>query len=70
MIKPSIKFFASLISPLISSQKYLKFSPFNLLPLRWGRMKVGVDKTILVPLPSIPSHQERGDSFWWVISEC
>jgi len=39
----------------------LKFSPFNFLPLRWGRMKVGVDKTNLVPLPFIPSRQGRGD---------
>ena len=34
----------------------------NILPLRWGRIEVGVDKieTIWSPLPFIPSHRREG----------
>jgi hypothetical protein len=42
--------------------KYIWNFPNNPLPLRWGRVRVGVDKTEIVwsPLPFIPSHRGEG----------
>jgi hypothetical protein len=39
--------------------------PIPLPLLRWGRVRVGVDriKTFWSPLSSLPSHQGRGD-YW------
>jgi hypothetical protein len=47
----------------ISSKIYPKIfeiSSLNLLPLRWGRKKVGVDKRNLVPPPLHPLPPGRG----------
>jgi hypothetical protein len=37
------------------------------LPLRWGRVGVGVKKATSATLPLIPSHQGRGDEYIAVI---
>jgi|GEM_PF-7049745 len=50
-----------ILPPLKHSQRYLKFFK-NPLPLRRGRVRVGVDKieTVQSPLPFIPSRRREG----------
>jgi hypothetical protein len=40
--------------------KIFEISSLNLLPLRWGRKKVGVDKRNLVPPPLYPCLRQAG----------
>jgi hypothetical protein len=40
--------------------KILEISSTYSLPLRWGRVRVGVDKIDWLPLPFIPSHGGEG----------
>jgi hypothetical protein len=40
--------------------KIFEISPIFPLPLRWGRVRVGVDETDWFPLPFIPSHGGEG----------
>jgi hypothetical protein len=40
--------------------KIFEISSLNLLPLRWGRKKVGVDKRNLVPPPLHPLPPREG----------
>jgi len=46
------------VSPLASGSPAYIPSPF-----RWGRVGVGVDKTNLIPLPFLPSHERGGEIF-------